>query len=130
MKRQLSRKQREAVFLERAMRMYCVLEDWYDEHPEASFGEIEEMARRCRRELMGEALALLINGRDTGYQLEAPRCEECGQGMRFKGQRPWGLSGLEGETRLMRAYYVCPECEDKTLFPPRPEAETADRPLE
>jgi hypothetical protein len=98
--------------------MYSVLEDWYDEHPEASFGEIEEATRCLRRELMGETLAVLINGRDTGYQWEAPKCEVCGQEMRFKGHRAWGICGLEGETHLMRAYYVCSECEGETLFPP------------
>jgi hypothetical protein len=64
--------------------MYGGLEDWYDEHPEASFGEIEDVARRLRREMMGETLAVLINGRDSGFRLEAPKCE---QAMEFKGYR-------------------------------------------
>jgi rubredoxin len=122
MNRQMSRAQREAAFLERAAQMYAVLEDWYDQHPEASFGEIEAEARRLRHKLMGEGLAVLINGRDTGYQLEAPRCSVCGQAMEFKGHRRWGISGLEGETTLIRAYYVCPECKGETLFPPGSEA--------
>ena len=33
--------------------MYEQLEAWYDEHPDASFGEIEAEARRQRREMMG-----------------------------------------------------------------------------
>jgi hypothetical protein len=118
MYRNMSRAQREAVFLELAARMYSGLEDWYDEHPAASFGEIEEAARRLRREMMGETLTVLINGRDSGFQPEAPKCEGCEQAMEFKGYRGWGISGLEGETRLMRAYYVCPRCEGETLFPP------------
>jgi hypothetical protein len=130
MYRQLSRAQREAIFLEQAVGMYSALEEWYDEHPEASFGEREEVARSLRRELMGKALAVLINGRDTGHQLEAPECEGCRREMTFKGHHSWGISGLEGETRLMRAYYSCPECEGETLFPPGSEAETSSRPLE
>jgi hypothetical protein len=114
----MSRAQREAVYLELAVRMCRGLEDWYDEHPGASFGEIEEAARRLRREMMGETLTVLINGRDSGFQREAPKCERCEQAMDFKGYRGWGISGLEGETRLMRAYYVCPRCEGETLFPP------------
>lgn len=114
----MNRVQREAAFLELAARMYSGLEDWYEEHPEASFGEIEEAARRLRREMMGEGLTVLINGRDRGFQLEAPQCEGCNRAMEFKGYRGWGISGLEGETGLMRAYYVCPECEGETLFPP------------
>jgi hypothetical protein len=118
MYRQMSRAQREAAFLEKAAHMYSTLEGWYDQHPEASFGEIEVEARRLRRELMGEGLAVLINGRDTGYQLQAPLCMVCDQAMEFKGHRRWGISGLEGETTLMRAYYVCPKCEGETFFPP------------
>ncbi|SRR5712692_3789614 len=114
----LSRAQREAAFLEAAARMYTQLESWYEQHPAASFGEIEAEARQCRRELMGETLALLINGRSTGYQLEPPVCAQCGQAMEFEGQRPRQIYGLEGDTRLSRAYYVCPQCEKQTLFPP------------
>jgi len=69
MYRQMSRAQREAAFLEKAAQMYSALEDWYGQHPEASFGKIEAEARRLRRELMGEGLAVLIDGRNTGYQL-------------------------------------------------------------
>ncbi len=130
MYRQMSRVQREAVFLEKAVQIYAAREDWYDQHPEASFGEIEAAARELRRELMGEGLAVLINGRDTGHQLEAPPCAACGQAMEYKGHKRWGISGLEGDTALMRAYYVCPECEGETFFPPGSEIATTSRPLE
>ena len=130
MHRQMSRAQREAAFLEKAAQMYSALEDWYDQNPEASFGEIEAAARNLRRELMGDGLAVLINGRDTGHQLEAPLCPACGQEMEFKGHRRWGISGLEGETALMRAYYVCPDCKGKTIFPPGPEAAVESGSLE
>jgi hypothetical protein len=118
MHRQMSRAQREAIFLQKAAQMYAALEDWYDQHPQASFGEIEAEARRLRRELMGQGLAVLINGRDTGYQLDAPVCPGCGEVMVYQGHRRWGVSGLEGETTLMRAYYVCPHCKGETFSPP------------
>ena len=118
MYRNVSRAQREAVFLELAARMYNRLEDWYDEHPEASFGEIEEAARRLRREMMGKTLTVLINGRESGYQAEAPKCEGCEQAMEFKDYHGWTIHGLEGDTRLERAYYVCPDCQGQTVFPP------------
>ena len=113
----MSRAQRRAAFLECATQMFADLEDWYDEHSDASFGEIEAQARRQRRELMGQSLAILINGRDRGFQLEAPRCQKCGQPMEFQRYRGWTIYGLEGDTRLERAYYVCPDCPGETLFP-------------
>ena len=118
MSRVQSRAQREAAFLKLASEWYAQLEDWYDQHPAASFGELEQEARRLRREFMGQGLAVVINGRDTGFQLEAPPCPHCGQALQFVGYRPWRVSGLEGETELERAYYVCRACEGQTFFPP------------
>ncbi len=116
--RPLSREQRRAAFMKMAEERFEALEAWYDQHPDASFGELEEEARQQRRALMGPALALLINGRTSGYQLEAPRCPQCGQAMEFEGYRPWKVSGLEGESELQRAYYVCPQGHRETFFPP------------
>jgi hypothetical protein len=130
MTRTMSRARRVETFLQEAVQMYDTLEDWYDAHPEASFGEIEEEARQRRRELMGRALEILINGRDTGFQVQLPRCAACGAEMDFEGYKDWSIYGLEGDTRLERAYYVCPDCEDQGLFPPGPKAEAAQRPLE
>jgi DNA-directed RNA polymerase subunit RPC12/RpoP len=110
--------------------MYDKLEEWYEQHPEARFGEIEAKARGQRRELMGEALQILINERDRGFQLEPVECEKCGQAMEFEGYREWTVKGLEGDTNLERAYYACPKCEGETLFPPRSQTQTAGRPLE
>ena len=107
MSRLQSRTRRQAAFMEEAQHMYKQLENWYDEHPQASFGEIETEARKRRRVLMGKALEQLVNGRDTGVQVEAPKCKECGEVMEF-----------EGDSRLERAYYACPNCKGQTLFPP------------
>jgi predicted Zn-ribbon and HTH transcriptional regulator len=113
-----------------AEEMIDKLEAWYDAHPDASFGEIEEQARQERRELMGTVLEVVVNGRDTGVQVEPPRCEACGMEMEFKDYNGWTIHGLEGDSRLERAYYVCPECEGQTLFPPGPQTAAATGPLE
>lgn len=130
MSRPQSRTRRQAAFLEEAKRMYEQLEEWYDAHPQASFGEIEAEARKRRRELMGKALEVLVNGRDTGAQVELPTCEQCGGKMKFEGYRKWRIHGLEGDSSLERAYYVCPHCKGETLFPPGRKVESASRSLE
>jgi len=130
MSRPQSRPRRKAVFMAEAERMYEQLEEWYDQHPQASFGEIEAEARKRRRELMGKALEQLVNGRDAGTQIEAPPCKECGDVMEFVGYSGWSIHGLEGDSRLERAYYVCPSCKGQTLFPPGSETETAHGSLE
>lgn len=55
MTRRLSRQERRDAFLREAEVVYEQLEAWYDEHPDASFGEIEAEARRQRRDMMGKA---------------------------------------------------------------------------
>ncbi len=124
MTRRISRERRRAMFMEKAGQMFDDLEGWYDEHLDASFEEIEAEARKQRRELMGETMGVLVNGRDTGMQVEAPRCAKCGHVMEFEGYRGWGVHGLEGDTKLERAYYVCPECAGETIFPPGSETST------
>lgn len=118
MTRTLSRARREAAFVENAKKMYASLEDWYDANPDASFGEIEAEARKQRRELMGAGLAILVNGRDTGFQVEAPKCKKCRCEMELVDYRQWEIHGLEGDSTLERAYYRCPACKGETIFPP------------
>jgi hypothetical protein len=131
MARRMSRQQRKESFLAAASDAYEELETWYDAHPEATFGEIEEEARKKRRELMGKALGILVNGRDTGYQIEGLQCARCGRWMEYKGERfKRTVYSFEGDVDLERAYYVCPECEEETVFPPGQEVNAEGGPLE
>ena len=119
--RPITRKERKRAYMEKAERMFEEMENWYDENEAASFEEIEKRARQARRKLMGETIEILINGRDVGKTETGPKCEECGRKMKLKGYRRKMIVGLEGETELERAYYVCEEevCEKQTSFPPR-----------
>ena len=127
MARRMSRAQRREAFLAEANKMFDAVEGWYDTHPDASFGEIEQEARAQRRVFMGQALAIMVNGRDTGQQVDPPRCRICTAEMDFEDYRDWTVHSLEGDTTLERAYYVCPRCERQGLFPPGPQTEAAPR---
>ncbi|NLX43927.1 MAG: hypothetical protein GXY79_10670 [Chloroflexi bacterium] len=117
--RRMSRAQRREAFLEHALEAFETLDRWYGEHPEATFAEIEQQARKQRRELMGKALEVVINGRRTGAEeAAAPRCPRCGAEMALHDYRPKTIRGLEGESVLERVYYVCPQGCGETLFPP------------
>jgi hypothetical protein len=113
-----SRAQRREQFIQRAVGMYDALEDWYDAHPEATFGEIEQKAREQRRQLMGETLGILINQRSQAVELNAPVCPKCGGEMKRHEVRGKTVRGLEGRTRLERSYYVCPNECGETISPP------------
>ncbi len=118
MTRPMAREERKAGFVKQAGEMFEELESWYDQNQEASFEEIEERGRRARRTMMGKALGIMINGRDVGKGKEAPQCEKCEKAMVFKDYRSRTVYGLEGETELERAYYICEVCEKQTFFPP------------
>ena len=120
-----SRAQRETAFLEVATRLYAQLEDWYDQHPNASFAEFEVEARRVRQDLMGHGLALVITGRDTGARVKPPLCPQCCQSMEFTGYRPWGAASQAREIEVQPACYVCRACEKQTLFHPQSQTATA-----
>jgi hypothetical protein len=114
----MSREEWKKAFLASAEAMFEQLEAWYDRHPAATFGEIEQEVRRERRKMMGAGIAVLINGRSTGKAAEPPPCARCGEALAFKGYRRKWVQGLEGDSQLERAYYVCPQCQGETLFPP------------
>ncbi|SRR6266508_577208 len=120
-----SRAQRREQFMQRAVEMYNVLEDWYDAHPDATFGEIEQKAREQRRELMGETIGILINQRPQAVEMKAPVCPKCGREMKLHDVRGKTVHGIEGRTRVERRYYVCPSACGETVFPPGSASETA-----
>jgi len=125
MPRKQSRTQRKAEFLKAAEALYERMEDRYDAHPDASFEEIEAELRQQRRGLMGGALETLIVGRDTGFDVQAPKCPKCQRPLEFEDYRPWTVKGLEGDSKLERAYYTCSVCDEQGFSPSGPEAAIA-----
>src|SRR5215210_6368088 len=130
MPRPMSRAQRRTAFFAAAAQFVDELETWYEQHPDATFADLEAHARPQRRLLMGATLALLINGCDCGMQVDPPACPHCGAPLDFEGYRTRTVVGLEGDTRLERAYYTCPRCDKQTLFPPRHQTPPAPGSLE
>jgi hypothetical protein len=109
-------RQREA-FLAAAGELYDEVSEWRRSHPEASFDEIVAQVRPKRRALMGELLSVLALQAGSGEVAEGYRCEQCGEGMRYKGQLKRVAVHGEGESALKRAHYYCPRCQSG-FFPP------------
>lgn len=113
----LSSKEARMTFMKKAGELWDELNSWWQQHPEATFREIELYLRKLRRSLMGQAIPLMLAQGDLGATPDAPCCERCGTQMEFKGYPDKGVEGLEGEGRVPRAYYVCPAC-GAGFFPP------------
>ncbi len=116
--RQTSSEAREE-FLRRSEKLWDEFNAWYQDHPEATFDEMEAELGKQRRAILGSFLELSLRQGDLGATPEAPLCEECRQPMVFKGYPSKEIHGLEADAKIPRAYYVCPTC-GVGLFPPGP----------
>ena len=123
--RQTSNEAREE-FLKRAEEAWDRFNAWHQEHPEATFDEMEEELGQQRRGILGDFLELSLRQGDLGATPEAPSCKQCGKPMVFKGYPEKTIQGLEAEAKLPRAYYVCPACQEG-IFPPGPAVEAEER---
>lgn len=117
-----TREQARQEFLDQAGQLWDELNTWCQAHPQATFKDLELQLRPLRRQLMGKTLELVLSQGDLGASPEAPQCEQCGKPMEFKGYPGKTVHGLEGDSRLNRAYYHCPSCH-QGLFPPGPTIE-------
>lgn len=90
---------------------------WRQQHPAATFTEIEAEVARRLAQLHAEAVASVVNTPDE--TLASPTCPACGQRMQASGTRTRTIQTRTGVTvRLTRAYFVCPVCATG-IFPPR-----------
>lgn len=105
------------AFLSQAGALYDEASGWRAEHKEASFDEMVGMVRAGRRALMGELLKQLALQAGNGAVAEGQVCEQCGEGMRYKGELKRTVLHGEGDSLLDRAYYYCPRCQSG-FFPP------------
>jgi hypothetical protein len=104
-------------FLKRAEELWDNFNAWYEDHPHATFDEMEEELGQQRRAVLGEFLELNLRQGDLGASPDPPACGECGRPMVFKGYRRKRVEGLESEAEIPRAYYHCSTCE-VGFFPP------------
>ncbi len=128
-KARLSQSEARQAYMAEAAALWDKYNAWYDAHPDATFDEMEAEIGKEGRAYLGQLVALTLQRGDLGAKPEAPRCEQCGGEMVFRGYPQKGVQGLKVELRVGRAYYVCPTCE-AGLFPPGPEAETPSEQLE
>lgn len=115
--------------------MRARLRQWRQEHPQASFDEIEDAVQaevaRWQAQLVADVIqgappteppgAEAARGAEEAEEEAdtAPRCASCGERMQRGGRRRREVLSRMGQPiRLERDYYVCPAC-GAGLFPPR-----------
>ena len=96
------------------------MKEWRLQHPKATLREIEtaldERLGRLRARMLQDAA--LASDQADWTEAEAPRCPECGAGLRARVQAERHLQTHGGqEIKLVRRYGVCPAC-GAGIFPP------------
>jgi hypothetical protein len=113
-------------FVKRATEWWDSINDWHQDHPAATFDEMEEQLGRHRRGFLGEFVELVLRQGDLGATADPPDCPKCRKPMEFKGYPPKTVHGLDADLKIPRAYYHCPTCE-VGIFPPGSTTGTEER---
>lgn len=87
------------------------------EKQELMLSDIEHLVRVAGQGVMERFTDELME--EEAQKAQSAVCPECGQRMRYKGEKARDVVTETGEVRLERAYYYCPSCR-KGIFPPGP----------
>ena len=102
--------------------MNAAILEWREQHPRATFREIEAEIDRRLDELRAKMLSDTANLSASAEWIEGPEgpmCPHCGEKLAGKGRKRRKLQVRgENEVELERKYGVCPEC-GQGIFPPR-----------
>lgn len=90
---------------------------WEETNKAPNLRQIEEEVLKLREEF-GEELALaVLAGQEAVQPAAGVQCPQCGQEMRYKGQKPTELASWVVNGTFARGYYYCPSCK-RGVFPP------------
>jgi hypothetical protein len=113
----------EGAWRELAEEVFAGVKEWRQQHPQATFAEIERAVDErwaTARARLVQDLALASAATDPGGRVlaERPRCAECGGVLEGRGRQTREVrTAYERTVRLERGYAACPSC-GAGLFPP------------
>lgn len=114
----------EARWHQLAAEVITGMKEWRQQHPKATFREIEtaldeRLARVRARMLQDLALASRAAEWHNQSEAERPLCPDCGIPLQPRGSNDRELTtDYDQAIALKRSYGVCPRCQ-RGLFPPR-----------
>ena len=112
-----TREQMRAELQAEASEVIEELLEWEERAEAPNLSQIEEKVLQLRHRLGQKMVQTLLEGQGSKQLVEVPACPECGQPMRYKGQKESYVESRLGTLTVERGYYHCAPC-DSGLFPP------------
>jgi hypothetical protein len=112
----LTREQKEAKLREAAEEAIQALLRWDEENGRPTLTQMEDEILELRRQVGEKMLAVALEGQETGEPVEPPRCAQCGEARRNKGQKARVVESRVGGVKMERGYYYCARCKSG-IFP-------------
>lgn len=109
--------QLEAALLAEAKALIAELVAWERRAGAPKLSEMEAQALAVRQRFGRRLLEAMIEDQEARQPAEPPQCPQCGEPMRYKGQKGTDIETRLGDIEVARGYYYCAHCESG-LFPP------------
>ncbi len=113
-----SREEKKAALLAEAEALIEALLEWDERTSKPNLRQIEEEVLALRRRFGQRLTQTVIEEQDAKQAAEAPKCSQCGEEMRYKGQKEASVESRLGTLAVARGYYYCARCQSG-LFPPQ-----------
>ncbi|NLS79394.1 MAG: hypothetical protein GXY76_19255 [Chloroflexi bacterium] len=112
-----SRAQKKAELLAEAEALIESLLDWDEQTNQPNLRQIEAEVLDLRRQFGQRLAQAVIADQEAQQPAAAPHCPQCGQTLRYKGQKGANIETRLGPLAIERGYYYCARCQSG-LFPP------------
>lgn len=113
----LTRGQKEAKLRKAADEMIETLLAWDEQHNAPNLMQLEDEILELRQRMGQAMLAAVVEGQAAGQPAAHPQCPQCGEVMRYKGQKERTVESRVGGFAMERGYYYCAGCKSG-FFPP------------
>lgn len=113
-----TREQKRAELVKAAQAMIEELLDWEERTERPNLTQIENQVAQLRQRLGRRMAEVVIADQDAAQPVAAPLCPDCGERMRYKGQKRKMVESRLGPLTIERGYYHCSRCK-KRIFPPQ-----------
>ena len=91
--------------------------EWEEMHSRPDLTQIEDITLKLRRELGKEIGQMAVEEQEDREPVPGPRCPQCGEEMRYKGEKGVEVESRVGGLKVERGYNTCPRWKESIFLP-------------